>query len=625
MSRARRRPPTMLLVGATLLLIMVLLAVFAPILWGSQADALTIDIRTNASGAHPLGTDALGRDVLLRTLVATRITLIMAACATLIAAGVGTVLGAGVVVAGRHVRGTGARVIDLLVSYPPIIIALTITAIFSPGKVSVVFAIGLGFCPQFARLTNTLASSVSSRDYVAVAKLLGTGRARLLTRHVLPNISSPMLVLTSVGFATSIVALSGLSFLGLGVQQPDYDWGSLLADGLRDLSTLPVESVGPALAILLTGLAAGLVGDGLARYGEPRQQERVGRTTRPRQVTAPPVPTRETQTDDARATVAAISELQIMAGNLPLVRGISLEIKTGEIVGLVGESGSGKSLTAMAFARLLGPGLTWTVDRLQLGDLDLSRPDVPLPTRLATELGVVFQDPSSCLNPALRVGTQLTEVLQVHKGFSRKAARAAAVERLREVRVSSPEVRMHQYPHELSGGMQQRAMIAMALLTEPRLLIADEPTTALDVTVQADVLRLLHQINQQHQTAMLLISHDINVVSALCHRVCVMYAGRIVEEITVEDLRAGRVYHPYTKALLDASPSPDADRNTNPLRPLPGRPPHGGEIGTACSFAPRCPLAMPRCFEEDPVLLPVAGAQGTAACHAVESDMAGAR
>jgi oligopeptide/dipeptide ABC transporter ATP-binding protein len=236
----------------------------------------------------------------------------------------------------------------------------------------------------------------------------------------------------------------------------------------------------------------------------------------------------------------------------------------------------------------------------------------------------VFQDPSSCFNPALHVGAQLTEVLRVHKGVPRREAAKLAVNRLREVRVSAPESRMHQYPHELSGGMRQRAMIAMALLSEPRLLIADEPTTALDVTVQADVLRLLHQINADHGTAMLLISHNINVVATLCHRVCVMYAGRIVEEVAVADLRAGRVHHPYTKALLAASPGEDADRETNPLRPLPGRPPRPGEVGDACSFAPRCPLAMPRCREEDPRPRPTPDG-GVAACHAVDPELVEAR
>jgi oligopeptide/dipeptide ABC transporter ATP-binding protein len=167
-------------------------------------------------------------------------------------------------------------------------------------------------------------------------------------------------------------------------------------------------------------------------------------------------------------------------------------------------------------------------------------------------------------------------------------------------------------------------MIAMALLNEPRLLVADEPTTALDVTVQADVLRLLHQINAERGTAMLLISHDIHVVSALCHRVCVMYAGRIVEELSVEDLRAGRVQHPYTRALLAATPGEDADRETSPLRPLPGRPPKPGEVGDACAFAPRCPLAMPVCLAEDPVLAEHRPGHSSA-CHAVELETADAR
>jgi peptide/nickel transport system permease protein len=625
-SRGRRRPlPRMLVVGAGLLLAMVVLAVMAPIVWGDGALALTGDVRESSSSAHLLGTDSLGRDVLQRTLVATRLTLVMALSATAIAAGIGTLLGAGVVLAGRFVRGTGSRAIDLLVSYPPIIIALAVTAIFSPGTVSVVVAIGLAFCPQFARLTNTLATSVSTREYVVVARSLGTGRTRLLARHVLPNIAAPVLVLTSVGFATSIVSLSGLSFLGLGVQQPAFDWGALLAAGLRDLSVNPVEALGPALAILLTGLAAGLVGDGLAQHWEPRQHVAPVRRLaggRRRRPTAPPVPA--TATDNSGEVVASVRGLEVSANGAPLVRGVSLDVAAGEIVGIVGESGSGKSVTAMALTRLLPPGLSWSADRLRINGTDLHRADVPPPTRLATDIGVVFQDPSSCFNPALYIGTQLTEVLRVHKNVPRRTAAKLAVDRLREVRVSAPETRMHQYPHELSGGMRQRAMIAMALLSEPRLLIADEPTTALDVTVQADVLRLLHQINTDHGTAMLLISHDINVVSALCHRVCVMYAGRIIEEVSVADLRAGRVQHPYTKALLAASPGADADRTTNPLRPLAGRPPRPGEVVGACSFASRCPLVMPRCQEEDPVLVPRADG-GAAACHAVETELAAAR
>ena len=226
----------------------------------------------------------------------------------------------------------------------------------------------------------------------------------------------------------------------------------------------------------------------------------------------------------------------------------------------------------MAIARLLPPGLVWSAARLEVTGNDVTDPRVRPPEKLATNMGIVFQDPSSCFNPARHVGSQITEVARVHIGMGRRAAHAAAIERLREVQVSAPELRMRQYPHELSGGMRQRAMIAMALTTSPALLIADEPTTALDVTVQAQVLRLLARLNAEHDMAILLVSHDIKVVSALCHRVCVMYAGRILEEVTAENLQRGLVCHPYTRALLAAAPKLDEDGRAGRLVPLPGPP-----------------------------------------------------
>jgi len=628
----RRRRPLGLVLGTALLTLVVGLAVVAPLVWGRHADALFPDLRAHSSAAHLLGTDALGRDVLRRTLVATRLTLVMAAAATVLAIGIGVVLGAGIVLAGRRVRGLGSRVIDLMVSYPPIIVALAVTAIFTPGRVSVVVAIGLAFSPQFARLINTLANSVSSRDYVTVAKLLGLSRTKVLRRHVLPNIAGPLLVLTSVGFATTIVTLSGLSFIGLGVQQPSYDWGQLLASGLRDLYVNPVESLGPALAILVTGLGAGLVGDGLAEYWNPRERKprrrrvAAGRvSTAARNDPRPTVDEPERPADAAagqgrkRAVVASVRDLRVWATNgdveLPLVRGVSLDIACGEIVGFVGESGSGKSVTAMAIARLLAPGLNWYAADLTINGRDLADPRQSPPVELATDIGIVFQDPSSCFNPALHVGTQITEVVRVHGKVSKARAKEMAVERLREARVSAPETRLKQYPHELSGGMRQRAMIAMALLSSPSLLIADELTTALDVTVQADVLRLLHQINRDHEMAVLLISHDIKVISALCHRVCVMYAGRIVEELPVAALRDGRVHHPYTRALLASTPDVTEASRTVPMIALPGRPPAPDQLPAGCSFASRCPLVMTLCWDVDPQLLP--HQDGAAACHAV--------
>jgi peptide/nickel transport system permease protein len=633
---ARRRLPFSLVAGVCILAVIFLLAIVAPMIWGSQANALGTAFRSGPSAAHPLGTDALGRDLLDRTLVATRLTIVMALLATLIAVGVGIGMGAAIVLARPRARAFGERVIDLLIAYPPIIVALAVTAIFQPGEISVTVAIGLAFTPQFARLTNTMAGSVRSRDFVTIAQLLGLRSGRVLRRHILPNLAGPLLVLASVGFASAIITLSGLSFIGLGVQEPAYDWGKLLASGLQDLNVNPIEVAGPAIAILITGLAAGLAGDGLNEYLDPRHRVRPARRrgrrpagppagpaagTRP--ASTPPASTQpasalaaSTATDDP---VVSVRDLQVAASaettGTPLVRGISLDIGRGEILGLVGESGSGKTLTAMSIARLLPPTLEWSASALTVNGHDVSSHRGKPPRHLATELGIVFQDPATSFNPARHIGPQITEVARVHGGLSKREANARAVERLRESQVSSPELRMRQYPYELSGGMRQRAMIAMALMTSPALLIADEPTTALDVTVQADVLRLLRRLNAAHGTAILLISHDISVVSALCDRICVMYAGRIVEELPVADLQAGRVCHPYTRALLAASPKLDPMARHASLSALPGRPPPPGVPITGCAFASRhCPLATEACHTTDPQLRDV-GAGRIAACH----------
>jgi oligopeptide/dipeptide ABC transporter ATP-binding protein len=324
---------------------------------------------------------------------------------------------------------------------------------------------------------------------------------------------------------------------------------------------------------------------------------------------------------DTRRAPSAVSirNLEVATGSgqarRPLIRGVSLDIGEAEIVGIVGESGSGKSLTAMAVARLLPRTLAWSADQLTVSGKELRDPTTEPPVELAMDMGIVFQDPSSCFNPALRIGTQLTETVRVHRKMSRREAENLALERLREVQVSAPERRMRQYPFQLSGGLRQRAMIAMSLMTRPKVLIADEPTTALDVTVQADVLHLLKRLNVDHRMAILFISHDVSAVSALCDRVCVMYAGRIVEELSADDLRQRRAQHPYTRALIAASPSSTSSRQ-QPLVALPGRPPGAEEVIAGCAFAERCPLVMDVCRTVDAALLKTE-AGSAVACHAV--------
>ncbi len=294
------------------------------------------------------------------------------------------------------------------------------------------------------------------------------------------------------------------------------------------------------------------------------------------------------------------------------VRGVSLRVDAGERVGIVGESGSGKSVTAQAVMRLLPP----TADvggRIRFAGQDVLGFD---PARLAAwrgaEIAMVFQDPMSSLNPLLRVGTQITEGLRRHRGLGKAAARAEAVRLLRLVGIDDAEHRLDDYPHAFSGGMRQRVCIAIAAACTPKLIIADEPTTALDVTVQAQVLDLLDELTERHQTATILVSHDLGVISSFCDRIMVMYAGQVVEAGPTDDIVAAPA-HPYTRALLDSIPRLDGDLPRR-LPTVPGSPPFGDVPTGSCAFADRCPYAQDRCRAEEPAMA-ATGPRTSAACH----------
>jgi peptide/nickel transport system ATP-binding protein len=300
-------------------------------------------------------------------------------------------------------------------------------------------------------------------------------------------------------------------------------------------------------------------------------------------------------------------------GTVRAVDGVSLAVAAGEVVAVVGESGSGKSVMARS---VMGLEADVTNARVE-GDVRFDGRDVlgmaPRERRTlwARDIGIVFQDPLTALNPVLRVGDQIAEVLRVHRSLGRRAAAERAAELLAEVRIPSPRARLAQYAHELSGGMRQRVAIALAIACEPRLLIADEPTTALDVTVQRQVLDLLARLTAEHGMATLLITHNLGIAARYADRALVMYGGRIVEEGD-----AARLFrdasHPYTQGLVRSIPRLDTPRD-QPLEPIVGRPPDLRHLPAGCRFAPRCPVAVERCRHEDPLLLP-AGATA-AACH----------
>jgi len=283
------------------------------------------------------------------------------------------------------------------------------------------------------------------------------------------------------------------------------------------------------------------------------------------------------------------------------VDGVSFEVGAGETLGIVGESGCGKSVTALSVMRLLPPKLARTVggEIIFAGQDLLTLDEAEMRDIRGNRIAMIFQEPMTSLNPLLRVGEQIAEALRIHTGADRAAARNKAGEMLRLVRIPDAERRLDDYPHRFSGGMRQRVMIAMALACDPRLLIADEPTTALDVTIQAQILKLLIELKTRTQAAVILITHDLGVVAETCQRVIVMYAGRKIEEAPVE-LLFDRPAHPYTRGLMAATPRRGLGKGAKRLAEIPGLVPSLREPISGCAFAPRCPLVHDRCRRETP-------------------------
>ncbi len=300
-------------------------------------------------------------------------------------------------------------------------------------------------------------------------------------------------------------------------------------------------------------------------------------------------------------------------GVVRAVRGVSFDVRRGETIGLVGESGSGKSVTNLAIMGLVpkppgnidgGTAMYDGRDLLKMSDTDLQ-------SVRGKKIAMIFQDPMTALNPLMTVEQQMTEITRLHMGLNKKQARHRAAEMLEMVGISSPDKRLRDYPHQFSGGMRQRVMIAMALSCEPDILIADEPTTALDVTIQAQILDLLADLQKRRGTSIILITHDLGVVAGVCHRVMVMYAGRVVEKSDVNPL-FDSPKHPYTIGLLDSLPRIDQNKG-EALQAIPGQPPDLAHIPDGCAFRPRCPYSIDKCAQQDPRLVDV-GTDRLAAC-----------
>ncbi|MFP4136965.1 MAG: dipeptide/oligopeptide/nickel ABC transporter permease/ATP-binding protein [Halomonas sp.] len=584
--------------GGVMLVLLLLLCLITPLLPLVDPDTTETANRLQPplSEGHLLGTDALGRDILSRLLWGTRISLAVGIAASLVAAFVGSLIGIVAGYFGGRTDNTLMRGIDMLMAFPYILLALAIVAVLGPGLMNALYAIAIVNIPFFARNIRGVTVSIAHREFVDAARLSGKGDLRILASEILPNVLPVIIITLSTTVGWMILETAGLSFLGLGAQPPQADLGSMLGEGRKMMLNAPHVATLPGLVIFLLVMSINLLGDGIRDALDPRLKS--GALSRPAPFTRirrRRIPEAEPTADDALLAVDDLhTDFEVGRDTYRAVNGVSFAIRPDECLGLVGESGSGKSVTALSLLGLVAspPGMI-TGGRIALAGRDL----LDLPHReirriRGKDVAYVFQDPLSTLHPLFRVGDQLIEAIRQHQPLSRDAARQLAVSLLGQVRIPNPENRADQYPHELSGGMRQRVGIAMALANDPQLIVADEPTTALDVTVQAQILALIQTLRETKGTAVLFITHDFGVVSQVCDRVAVMYAGRIVEIGPTADI-LDTPRHPYTRRLIDCVPrlgEPD-----NEPAAIPGLPPAANALPEGCAFAPRCDLAEDAC------------------------------
>ncbi|MCW5849180.1 MAG: dipeptide/oligopeptide/nickel ABC transporter permease/ATP-binding protein [Anaerolineae bacterium] len=601
--RFRRQPAAVL--SAAFILALYLISVIGP--WVAPYGPLAGDLRATMQGpsaAHWLGTDQLGRDILSQLIYGTRISM----WGALQAIGVALLLGVPLGLLAGYVGGaldSGLTWgVDLLFALPPIMVAFAVIAILGASLSAVMLAIGLTFSTRFFRLARAVTLAEREELYVDSARVGGLGVWSITAHHILPNIAPTLIAQTALQVGAVVLIEATLSFIGIGATMEQPSWGRMLSQARTYMGTHPFLAFPSGAAITLTVLAFNLLGDGL--------QTAFGRESvaaRPRSRPAPPASAAPpTQAIESPPALLALRGLEVrfpdaQGGEVVILRDVSLEMKRGEILGLVGESGSGKTMTSLAIMDLIPPPGRLAAGSIRLEGKDLrSLPAAAWHRLRGQAIALVFQDAHSSLNPALTIETQLIDPLRIHIGLSQRQARRRALELLTLVRIPDPQRRLHEYPHQLSGGMAQRVALARALAGQPTVLIADEPTSALDVTVQGQILDLLKDVQRQFDMAILLITHDLGVVAETCDRVAVMYAGEIVEAGPTHAL-FHQPKHPYTQALLATLPQYGRIDGRLPVIPGLVPPPHAWPLG--CHFHPRCPLATEACRAGTPALQPL--------------------
>ena len=624
------------------LALVALAALFAPVL--APHNPLATGIPAQPPGAeHSFGTDRLGRDILSRVLFGARTSLVIGLGAVALAIAVGALLGAIAATSRKWVDEGTMRVMDVIMAFPGIALAAVLLATLGNTVPVIIVAIAIIYIPQLARVVRANVLSQWGEDYVRAERVLGAGRFHILGRHIVRNTAAPVLVFATVMVADAIIFEASLSFLGAGVQDPEPSWGNVisygrtlvlngawwattfagicilatvlalnvLAEGLTDAMVNPrlrkvnlVEKDNTAEAVLASertsigGVGTAVVPESDAAPADASAVDEDGAD--PADPTTPPLlatqlrrlrAVESTRTDRLSSSSGAEPILEVRDlsirfpdryGDMPIVDRVSFSVGEGETMGLVGESGCGKSITSLAIMGLLAPNAVVS-GSIRFGGREL----VPADNRPATreklyaglrghQIAMVYQDALSSLNPSMLIKDQMEQL-------TRRGGRMAPDELLRLVKLD-PKRTLKSYPHELSGGQRQRVLIAMALSRSPKLVVADEPTTALDVTVQKQVVDLLNELRHKLGFAMVFVSHDLALVASLAHRVTVMYAGQVVESGSTGALLADP-RHEYTRGLLGAVLS--IESGAERLHQIPGTVPSPRDFSAGDRFAVR--------------------------------------
>jgi peptide/nickel transport system permease protein len=587
------------LVAVTYLVLLVLAGVFAGALAPHDPEQQDLAVVLQGpSSSHLLGADALGRDVLSRLLFGILPSLQNSLIALVIFLALGVPLGIVAGYRGGWLDAAVSRITELILAVPPIILVLVVLGVFSSSPAAAMVTFGVLAAPGLTRVVRGATLLVREELYVTAATVAGVHPLRIMATHVLRRVLGPILAQATVFAGVTLAVQAALSFLGLLSSGGKPTWGGMIGDAAQVISQTSWLLFPPGVLLALTVLAFGLLGDTIRDVTSGEVAATSARATRRAQSkqakTAPPAPAPAPATEEA--AMLTVDRLQVStAGPTPLtlVDDASFTVAAGEVVAVVGESGCGKTMTALAILGLLPPGVTASGGRVLFGGTDLVAGGSEAYRKLrGGGIGYVPQDALASLDPTHTVGSHLMEVLGLQGAEPTSQRRARAVELMQQVKIPDPQRVLRSYPHEISGGMAQRVNIAIALAGRPRLLVADEPTTALDVTVQSEILRLLRELRDTTGMAIVIITHDWGVVADIADRAVVMYAGEVVERADVDALFATPRF-PYTAALLAAEPSRAEEGARLPT--LAGRVPAPGAWPTGCRFAGRCAFTREEC------------------------------